>query len=109
MGGLLFLSAIATYFFLPEPSEIRQKKNAPHKDSGSVVAENAHHEIPAQPIVRGGFHMFKMLKIPVIAMTAYSIVAATAGVGFISANLDVHLDQVCLQCFCIKKLVIITL
>lgn len=105
MGGFLFVAAIATYFFLPEPSQRPKSTTASTKWAGedapvgeikspSSEAATVQKE-EAAPVGLGGFHMFRMLKIPVIAMTAYSIVAATAGVGFISANLDAHLEQVC--------------
>lgn len=70
------MSAMATHYLLPEPK---------CKDQ----------EVAAGPGTRGGFEMFRMLKIPVIAITAYSIVGAAIGVGFLSANLEYHLTQVC--------------
>lgn len=88
MGGFLFVSAVVTYFFFPEPGS----KEKEHPSNGNTQQDPQNDgEVP---FVRGGFSMFKMLKIPVIAMTCYSIVASTAGVGFISANLDFHLEQV---------------
>ncbi|ODM97437.1 MFS-type transporter SLC18B1 [Orchesella cincta] len=39
------------------------------------------------------FNMFKMLKIPVITLTAYGTLAAATGIGFLANNLERHLTQ----------------
>ncbi|CAL8142736.1 unnamed protein product [Orchesella dallaii] len=91
MGSLLFASALATYLFLPDPGlkeNVKSTENAAESSPPATTEE----ETPP-PVVLGGFQMFRMLKIPVIAMTAYSIVAATTGVGMLSGNLEHHLEQ----------------
>lgn len=77
MGGLLFISAVVTHFLLPEIGKSKSKEEGKEK-----------------LVTTSGFGMFKMLRIPVISMVAFSIVAIASGVGFLSATLEPHLRQV---------------
>jgi hypothetical protein len=85
MGGLLFVSAVATYFLLPDVGKSPDSSKA----EGTTL------------ITASGFEMFTMLRIPVIAMIAYSILSTAGGVGFLSVALEPHLRQVinCLSKF----------
>lgn len=71
MGGLLFICAIATYKYITRVTTGDVEKGV------SVY----------------GFNMFKMLKIPVILLTAYGTFAAATGIGFLSNNLEHHLES----------------
>ncbi|OXA63214.1 Synaptic vesicular amine transporter [Folsomia candida] len=75
MGGLLFVCAWATYFFLPEIGE------SPSIEKGDQKL-----------LTTSGLETFQMLRFPVIFMIAYSIVATAAGVGFLHSTLEPHLD-----------------
>jgi len=82
MGGLLLVSAVATFFFLPD---IGQSTYTAGED-GKIL------------VTAGGFQMFRMLRIPVISMIAYSIVSTAGGIGYLSATLEPHLKQVYVIC-----------
>ncbi len=71
MGILLFICAIATYVYITRVST---------DTIDSVVASSS-------------FGMFKMLKIPTIALTAYGAFAAATGIGYLTNNLEHHLEQ----------------
>lgn len=72
MGFFLLVSAILTYFFITKRT---------NEDDVAKVVSNSR------------FGMFKMFKIPVIALTAYGTFAAATGIGFLSNNLEHHLED----------------
>ncbi|CAL8142745.1 unnamed protein product [Orchesella dallaii] len=73
MGASLFITAAATYMIFTRTSTVTV-------DSSKVVSSSS-------------FNMFKMLRIPVIALTAYGTLAAATGIGFLANNLERHLTQ----------------
>lgn len=70
MGALLLLSAFATYYILPELPSTQEK------------------------VTTSGLETFYLLKHPSIFITAYSIVATTAGVGFLHSTLEPQIDVI---------------
>ncbi|KAA0203699.1 hypothetical protein HAZT_HAZT007212 [Hyalella azteca] len=68
MGSLLLTAAALTFFLLPS-------------SDGPSEADNLH----------GGSQMMELLKIPPIALAAFSIIASSISIGFIQATLEPHL------------------
>ncbi|ODM97535.1 MFS-type transporter SLC18B1 [Orchesella cincta] len=89
IGSLLVSSSIATYFFFPGLKEINVKSETA-LESFEVPSQEVE---SSPPVVLGGFSIFRILKIPVIAIAAYSIIAAMTSVGVLSCNLEHHLEQ----------------
>jgi predicted MFS family arabinose efflux permease len=71
LGGLLICAAIMTHFVLPSKYDERSAENELGKKKGMIDA----------------------LKIPSIALAAYSILCASITIGYIQATLEPHLRQ----------------
>jgi len=81
VGGLLFSSAIVTHFILPKTRKVKGISEGPAGTDGNRVTSS-------------GFNIFKVLRIPSIALAAFSIFTASASLGYLNATLEPHIRQV---------------
>jgi MFS family permease len=77
VGGLLFLAAFCTHFVLPKTRSIKGITDS-----------------PVDGKISSGFSIFKIMRIPAVALAAFSIFSASTSLGFLNATLEPHVRQV---------------
>lgn len=81
LGGILFFAAIMAYFIMPAPEEV----SASAKQKADTNNGGGH----------GGF--FNIIKVPTVALAAFSIFSAACSIGYNAPTLEPHVKQVIMK------------
>lgn len=98
LGMLLFFTAIITLCVLPKHSETLQQGHSNGKNRMAKVVEKSKNEFEEKTKNRRyslvvSVSILSLLRVPGIAVSAISIMATSASIGFLGATLEPHLRQ----------------